>query len=434
MRVVLGEDLTLLRDGLIRLLNAYGMEVVSGIIMGLDTDKPDTADALFAFVEESRIPLLTINLLQALPKTPLWDRLERDNRLNHDESRDSNVEFLLPYDEVIASWKRCMALAYQPEKLFARYQYQCEHTSANRLKVPVSPQQASWSNIKRALIMLRKIFWQVGVLGDYRTVFWKFALGRIREIRGVFGFDRRKPQSEAKRAARYRSASARAAQKRYLERLGVTAAACVVFFVIIPGLIYLLSYLPYIREPGSTGGLFNIMTDNQKAMFDYHSRLTDTHPFESEWWKWPLNIKPIWFYSASGLQYTQSAGVVSFGNPLIWWTGIPCLVFAFIFAYRKSDRKMALVFAAFLFQYGPWIFITRATFIYHYFSAVPFMIIAIVYVMRELINLKLLTFRAAGVYLAAAALLFAVYYPILSGLPVTKGYSETLKFFSSWIW
>src|SRR5246500_1845425 len=61
-----------------RTINSYGMEVVSGIIMGLDTDKPGTADALIDFVEKSRIPLLTINLLQALPKTPLWDRLEKE--------------------------------------------------------------------------------------------------------------------------------------------------------------------------------------------------------------------------------------------------------------------------------------------------------------------------------------------------------------------
>ena len=65
----------------IRTINSYGMEVVSGIIMGLDTDKPETGDALLAFVDESQIPLLTINLLQALPKTPLWDRLEREGRL-----------------------------------------------------------------------------------------------------------------------------------------------------------------------------------------------------------------------------------------------------------------------------------------------------------------------------------------------------------------
>ena len=124
----------------IHTINSYGMEVVSGIIMGLDTDKPETADALLAFVDESRIPLLTINLLQALPKTPLWDRLQKEGRLlEEDESRDSNVDFLLPYDEVVSSWRKCMEVAYEPAQLFARYQYQCEYTYANRIKVPVTP-------------------------------------------------------------------------------------------------------------------------------------------------------------------------------------------------------------------------------------------------------------------------------------------------------
>jgi radical SAM superfamily enzyme YgiQ (UPF0313 family) len=171
----------------IHTINSYGMEVVSGIIMGLDTDKPETGDALLRFVDESRIPLLTINLLQALPKTPLWDRLEREGRLVDDDSRDSNVNFLLPYEQVVSSWRKCMEIAYQPEKLYARYQYQCDYTYANRLQVPVAPELKTWANIKRGLIMLRNIFWQVGVLGDYKKVFWKFALGRLRhgDIEGL---------------------------------------------------------------------------------------------------------------------------------------------------------------------------------------------------------------------------------------------------------
>jgi len=165
----------------VRTINEYGMEVVSGIIMGLDTDKPETGEALLAFVEESRIPLLTINLLQALPMTPLWDRLERENRLIEDDSRDSNVDFLLPYDHVVSSWRKCMEEAYTPEKLYARYQHQVDFTYARRIRVPVSPQQKSWPNVKRGLIMLRNIFWKVGVLGNYRKVFWKFALSRLRK-------------------------------------------------------------------------------------------------------------------------------------------------------------------------------------------------------------------------------------------------------------
>src|SRR3979409_1464858 len=168
-------------------INSYGMEVVSGIIMGLDTDKPETADARLAFVAQSKIPPRTTHLLQALPKTPLWDRLERENRLIDDETRDSNVDFRLPYDQVISSWRNCMEIAYQPEKLYARYQHQVDFTYANRMPLLSTAEQRTWANVRRGLIMLRKIFWKVGVLGDYRKVFWKFALPRLRhgDIEGL---------------------------------------------------------------------------------------------------------------------------------------------------------------------------------------------------------------------------------------------------------
>lgn len=52
-------------------LNKYGLEVVSGIILGLDTDTPDTGERILDFIAQTRIPILTINLLQALPRTPV---------------------------------------------------------------------------------------------------------------------------------------------------------------------------------------------------------------------------------------------------------------------------------------------------------------------------------------------------------------------------
>ena len=59
--------------------------------------------------------MLTINLLQALPKTPLWDRLQRDGRLIADDAGlESNVRFLRPYDEVVAMWRRSIGYAYDP--------------------------------------------------------------------------------------------------------------------------------------------------------------------------------------------------------------------------------------------------------------------------------------------------------------------------------
>src|SRR5260370_34325047 len=65
----------------VRKLNDYGLEVVSGIILGLDTDTPATVDHLIEFIEASRIPMLTINILYALPRTPLWERLAAEGRI-----------------------------------------------------------------------------------------------------------------------------------------------------------------------------------------------------------------------------------------------------------------------------------------------------------------------------------------------------------------
>ncbi len=161
----------------IRTVNSYGMEVVSGIILGLDTDGPETGQHLLEFIDASQIPLLTINLLQALPKTPLWDRLARENRLIEDEGRESNVDFRLPYEDVVRTWRICMSSAFEPRKLLDRYEYQITKTYPNQIKRP--RRRPSWGEIKLGLTMLRNIFWKIGVLGDYRIEFWKFALRRL---------------------------------------------------------------------------------------------------------------------------------------------------------------------------------------------------------------------------------------------------------------
>jgi len=164
----------------VKTLNSYGMEVVSGIIMGLDTDTPETADRILEFIRLSQIPTLTINLLHALPKTPLWRRLEQEGRLVFDEARDSNVEFLMPYKQVIEMWRRCITTAYEPEFLYQRFAYNMEHTYPNRIEVPNSPARTSWSNIRKGLTILAKILIQVGVFSHYRKTFWKMAYPNLK--------------------------------------------------------------------------------------------------------------------------------------------------------------------------------------------------------------------------------------------------------------
>lgn len=160
----------------VQTLNRYGMEVVSGIIIGLDTDTPETGDRILEFIRLSQIPMLTINLLHALPRTPLWRRLEREGRLVFDEERESNVEFLMPYEQVVEMWRRCITTAYEPEFLYQRFAYNLEHTYPNRIQVPNTPERISWSNLRKGLTILANLLVRVGMLSPYRKTFWQMAL------------------------------------------------------------------------------------------------------------------------------------------------------------------------------------------------------------------------------------------------------------------
>jgi hypothetical protein len=146
--------------------------VTSGIILGLDTDSPDTERRLKDFIDLSQIPILTMNLLQALPKTPLWDRLAKDGRISDDPKLESNVRFLRPYDEVVEVWRRCIAHAYDPERLFARFIHQVDATYVNRMIGPARG-KLTWINLRRAAALAFNVMLHVGLLSDYRRPFWR---------------------------------------------------------------------------------------------------------------------------------------------------------------------------------------------------------------------------------------------------------------------
>jgi radical SAM superfamily enzyme YgiQ (UPF0313 family) len=172
----------------IKTLNSYGLEITSGIILGLDTDTADTEARLINFIEHSQIPLLTMNLLQALPKTPLWDRLKKEGRLLDDPGLESNVRFLRPYDEVVAMWRRCMDYAFAPERLFERFAHQVDATYVNRLALPARGRLTP-ANLRQGAVLAFNVLVRVGLLSDYRRAFWKATRHALRrgQIDAVLG-------------------------------------------------------------------------------------------------------------------------------------------------------------------------------------------------------------------------------------------------------
>ena len=167
----------------VQTLNSYGLEVVSGIIIGFDTDTSETADRIIEFIEQSKIPLLTINLLQALPRTPLWRRLEKEGRLYHGDDRETNIEYVLPYDEVLGMWRKTIAAAYSPEALYERFRHFAEYTAPHRITPPNSGARVNPHNIRRGLTILFKVLTIVGIFSNYRKTFWNLCGPMLRQGR-----------------------------------------------------------------------------------------------------------------------------------------------------------------------------------------------------------------------------------------------------------
>ena len=60
------------------------------------------------------------------------------------------------------------------------------------------------------------------------------------------------------------------------------------------------------------------------------------------------------------------------------------MVFAAVMAYRRRSLALALITIGFAAQWMPWARIDRAAFQYHYYTALPFLILALAYFVAEL--------------------------------------------------
>lgn len=204
---------------------------------------------------------------------------------------------------------------------------------------------------------------------------------------------------------------------------------CVGMFVIIPAAIYMLSYIPFLKTEGV--GIAGIWK-NQMDMFGYHSNLADVHDFSSPWYQWAIMYRPVWYYT-SKLGENIKGTISAFGNPLVWWVGIPAFVYTIYAAAAKKDKTAAFLSISYLAQLLPWVLVSRITYIYHYFPCVPFVVLMLGYSAEKLLGDSKKTKAVMLVYAVLAIALFAMFYPVLSGYPINEEYLNYLSWFKSWV-
>lgn len=75
----------------VRRIHSYGIQVQAGMIVGFDSDDATIFEEQLRFIQDARIPVSMTGMLQAMPKTPLHERVSREGRLVEESTGDQFV-------------------------------------------------------------------------------------------------------------------------------------------------------------------------------------------------------------------------------------------------------------------------------------------------------------------------------------------------------
>ncbi len=108
----------------IRAIQNHGLQVQAGFIIGFDQDTPSIFDRMTLFIQTSGIATAMVGVLQALPKTKLWERLKKEKRLIAQPSgnTDATVNFRpnMNIDSLLSGYKKIVSQIYSPKYYYQR--------------------------------------------------------------------------------------------------------------------------------------------------------------------------------------------------------------------------------------------------------------------------------------------------------------------------
>ena len=182
---------------------------------------------------------------------------------------------------------------------------------------------------------------------------------------------------------------------------GLPMIWALVSLTVIPLALYIVSYIPWANVEGHRlwpdvfvfgkqiattwppGHDKQTLWELTQEMYRYHNTLSSPHPASSPWWAWAFDFKPVWFYQESFAGGT-SAAIYDAGNLVAWWLAIPAMAFVAWQSFVRRSPALALIAIGFAFQWLAWSRIDRAAFQYHYYTSLPFVLLALAYLLAEL--------------------------------------------------
>jgi len=170
----------------VRTIQRHGIEVMAGFIVGFDNDPEDIFERQIDFIRRSAIPLAMVGLLNALPDTQLWKRLEREGRLLGEDATGNNTvctfNFKTRMDPafLVRGYQRIMRTIYGPREYYERVLDSLRRTRRTRSAEPRVYRPIA------GLTALARILLKLGIIDRERKEFWRFFVHALIKHRKQF--------------------------------------------------------------------------------------------------------------------------------------------------------------------------------------------------------------------------------------------------------
>jgi radical SAM superfamily enzyme YgiQ (UPF0313 family) len=164
-----------------------GFRIMAGFIIGFDGEKTGAGQRVVQFIEEAAIPMSIFSMLQALPDTALWHRLEKEGRLLSGKVGTINQTTLMnfiptrPLEEITQEYINGFWQLYDPEKYLDRTYRHIMMMGLPRVKETLPP--ITWADMKGLLILL----WRQGLKRKTRWKFWQYCWALLRQKPQLLG-------------------------------------------------------------------------------------------------------------------------------------------------------------------------------------------------------------------------------------------------------
>ena len=159
----------------IDLLHQRGLWVTGGFIVGFDSDTEDIFARQIEFIERTAIPWALLNSLHAMPRTALYERMQKEGRLlvesphTSGDTNPPNFRTKMPQAVLLRGLAKTLTAIYEPKAFYER-----AWRSMQSWKIKKNQRAARQPRAAGIAAIVMRSIWQQGIRSSYRSAYWKY--------------------------------------------------------------------------------------------------------------------------------------------------------------------------------------------------------------------------------------------------------------------